>query len=212
MATTELEKLLAASSSKSKKSFGSCLAILLVGIALIAVVAACFMYYQKTSTTGLMPNLASLDTTLNAGQPVIFGAPALTPSQVNTILCNAHSSACGTGQSLYDTSVQSGINDAFPMAVFKAESLYGTLGAAKANHSIGNLISNKTGKLVYYSTWGASYADFLAIAKSAGQDSVQNVLDTLYIHPINSFPTTSARVEPSVSLVLATMRQLSAGK
>jgi hypothetical protein len=149
-----------------------------------------------------------MSTAFNANQPNVYGSPSLSAAQINAILAQHHSPAVGTGQALYDASVATGINDAFPLAVFYAESQYGTLGAARANHSIGNLANSSNGRLKHYTTWAASYTAFLKVAQSAGEDNVQPTLDTLYGHAIDSVSTSAPRNEPSVSLVLATMKSL----
>lgn len=148
-------------------------------------------------------------TAFNAGQPNIYGKPSLSAAQMNAILAKAHSPAAGTGQALYDGSVKSGINDAFAMGVFYAESQYGMLGAAIGNHSLSNFTQN--GKLVYYAHWSDSYTDFYTRTKAAGKDNIQEVLDALYIPGIvNILDLKKARAnEPSLQLILSTMRKLS---
>jgi Mannosyl-glycoprotein endo-beta-N-acetylglucosaminidase len=69
----------------------------------------------------------------------VVGSPTVAAAKVDTVLCNAGSPACGTGQALYDLSKQYNIDDAVALAFFKHESQYGTLGMARATKSLGNI-------------------------------------------------------------------------
>jgi hypothetical protein len=69
----------------------------------------------------------------------VVGAPSISASKVDQILCGAGSPACGTGQALYDLSKQYNIDVAVALAFFKHESAYGTLGMARATKSLGNI-------------------------------------------------------------------------
>ena len=68
----------------------------------------------------------------------VVGPPTITADQINTILANAHSPAAGTGQSMYDLGVQSGIDPVFALAFFQHESSFGTTGEARFTKSLGN--------------------------------------------------------------------------
>jgi hypothetical protein len=179
-----------------------------VWFAVILAGIVCIYFYANLSAFGFKPTPVNPSTMLNAGQPNVYGKPSLTSAQINTILAKAHSPAAGTGQALYDGSVKSGVNDSFVMGVFNAESQYGTLGAAVANHSVGNLVSN--GTLIHYATWQVGYVDFYAKVKAAGEDDPQTTLDHLYIPGlINILDLKKARAgEPDITLVLATIRNL----
>src|SRR5260370_436812 len=55
------------------------------------------------------------------GSGSIVGRPSLSPDFINRVLAAAHSPAQGTGQALYDLSVQYGIDDAYALGFFKQE-------------------------------------------------------------------------------------------
>lgn len=97
------------------------------------------------------------------GQSVL-GRPSLSPTFINRVLLAARSPAQGTGQSLYDLSKQSGIDDAYALAFFKHESEYGTTGVARQTLSLGNIRCSVGYQCVQgyraYSSWQAGYADW----------------------------------------------------
>lgn len=180
-------------------------------VALVAFLAFCYVFLGNPSMFGLKapahPNNPDLATALNAGQPSIYGKPSLSAKQIDAILAKVGSPAAGTGQALYQGSIASGINDTFALGVFYAESKYGTLGAATANHSLANFTQN--GKLVSYPTWSQSYTDFYTRAKAVGQDNPQVVIDALYNVTLNPVDLKGSRAgEPSLQLILSTMRKL----
>jgi hypothetical protein len=59
--------------------------------------------------------------------PSILGIPTITVEKINNVLCEAKSSACGTGKSLYDEGYKHNINATFALAVFAEGSNYGKL-------------------------------------------------------------------------------------
>jgi hypothetical protein len=188
-----------------KRSGGIPLALILVIIAGIV----CIYFYANMNAFGFKATATpSLSVATNTGMPPVFHAPSLSAKQVDRVLCTAHSTACGTGGALYSGSLKSGVDDLFLMGVFDAESQDGTLGAAIANHSVGNLVSN--GVLIHYATWQASYADFYGKVKASDEQSPQSVLDYLYIPGItNVLALKKARsVEPDLNLVLSTEHKL----
>jgi hypothetical protein len=69
----------------------------------------------------------------------VVGPPSITAAKINGILNNAGSPAAGTGQSLYDLSVQYNIDAAVALAFFKHESGYGLYGMARTTRSLGNI-------------------------------------------------------------------------
>jgi hypothetical protein len=94
----------------------------------------------------------------------VVGGPSLSASFVNDVLSAAGSPAVGTGQSLYDLSVQYHIDDAYALATFQHESSYGKYGAASVDHSLGNIncagYATCDGRFRFYATWAQGYADF----------------------------------------------------
>jgi hypothetical protein len=94
----------------------------------------------------------------------VLGSPSLSVDFINQILALAGSPAAGTGQALYDLSRESGIDDAYALAVFEKESSFGKYGAAFENHALGNIVCagypTCNGRFRSYSSWSAGYADF----------------------------------------------------
>ncbi len=94
----------------------------------------------------------------------VLGGPSLSPDLINQVLSMASSPAAGTGQSLYDLSVQSGIDDAYALAVFEKESSFGKYGAGFENHALGNIVCagypTCNGRFRAYASWSEGYTDF----------------------------------------------------
>src|SRR5436853_4184048 len=99
----------------------------------------------------------------------VVGGPSLSADFINQVLASASSPAVGTGQALYDLSVESGIDDAYALAVFEKESSFGKYGAAFENHALGNIVcagySTCSGRFRWYSTWEAGEQDFYQLIK-----------------------------------------------
>jgi hypothetical protein len=94
----------------------------------------------------------------------VLGSPSLSADLINQILSAAGSPAAGTGQGLYDLSVQSGIDDAYALAVFQKESSFGSSGAGFEDHALGNIVCagypTCNGRFRWYPSWREGYADF----------------------------------------------------
>jgi hypothetical protein len=94
----------------------------------------------------------------------IVGKPGLTPTFINQVLARAGSPAKGTGQALYDLSKQYHINDAYALAVFKHESLFGRAGMAQVTLSLGNIRCSVGYRCINgyraYASWVTGYADW----------------------------------------------------
>jgi hypothetical protein len=94
----------------------------------------------------------------------VLGGPSLSPDLINQVLSVAGSPAVGTGQGLYDLSRESGIDDAYALAVFEKESSFGTSGAGFENHALGNIVCagypTCNGRFRWYSSWQDGYQDF----------------------------------------------------
>ncbi len=99
----------------------------------------------------------------------VVGGPSLSADFINQVLASASSPAAGTGQALYDLSVESGIDDAYALAVFGKESSFGKYGAAFENHALGNIVcagySTCTGRFRWYPTWEAGEQDFYQLIR-----------------------------------------------
>jgi hypothetical protein len=74
-----------------------------------------------------------------AASDSILGAPTLSASFIDRVLAAAGSPAVGTGVDFYQDSLQTGIDDAFPLALYGHESTFGTRGVARLTHSVGNI-------------------------------------------------------------------------
>jgi hypothetical protein len=115
---------------------------------------------QSTLPKFLPPVIRS---TLSAGTAVV-GGPSLSPDFINQTLASASSPAAGTGQALYDLSMQYHVDDAYALAVFEKESSFGRYGAAFENHALGNIVCagypTCNGRFRLYSSWSAGYEDF----------------------------------------------------
>jgi hypothetical protein len=105
-----------------------------------------------------------------AGQHDVRGAPTLSADQVNAILARAGSPATGTGDTFYQESLDTGINDTWPLAFFQHESNKGLKGWAVVNRSIGNIRCSAgyscNGGYRSYATWQAGIADWYALIKN----------------------------------------------
>ncbi|RAQ97495.1 glucosaminidase domain-containing protein [Thermogemmatispora tikiterensis] len=97
----------------------------------------------------------------------VQGPPTIGRAQVDRLLCQQQSPACGTGTALYDDMAQAGINPAFALAVFWHESRFGRLGVARATHSLGNIRCAGWSRCLdgyrWYPDWPASYEDFAVL-------------------------------------------------
>ena len=94
----------------------------------------------------------------------VIGGPSLLPDFLNQTLALASSPAAGTGQALYDLSMQYHIDDAYALAVFQKESSFGKYGAGFENHALGNIVCagypTCNGRFRSYASWSAGYDDF----------------------------------------------------
>ena len=93
----------------------------------------------------------------------ILGRPSLSVSFIDSVLALAQSPAQGTGQTFYTESVQTGIDDAYPLAIFQHELSFGRAGAAVDTRNPGNIncagFSSCLGRFRLYSTWAAGVQD-----------------------------------------------------
>src|SRR5690348_7019059 len=108
--------------------------LVLLGVLLYA---GWWFYTTQFLCQGPQQNTAQTGTS-TTGQHAVTGGPSLSADQVNAILSQAGSPAAGTGQTFYEQSLQTGINDAYALAFFNHESSYGLAGVARLSRSIGN--------------------------------------------------------------------------
>lgn len=94
----------------------------------------------------------------------VTGKPSLKAALVNRVFERSHSPAFGTGQSLYDLSVQYHIDDAFALAFFQHESGFGTTGMARVTRSLGNIRCSLGYHCINgyraYQTWQEGFGDW----------------------------------------------------
>lgn len=99
----------------------------------------------------------------------VLGSPSLSADLINQVFSSADSPAAGTGQALYELSVQSGIDDAYALAVFQKESSFGRYGAGFENHALGNIVCagypTCNGRFRCYPSWEYGYADFYQLIR-----------------------------------------------
>ena len=98
------------------------------------------------------------------GDDSVLGSPSIGADLIDRVLSAYGSPAAGTGQSLYDGGVQSGIDPVWALAFFMHEDSFGKTGIGAANHSLGNIrcsagYSCQDG-FRSYATWEASYQDW----------------------------------------------------
>jgi hypothetical protein len=74
------------------------------------------------------------------GNSPVTGQPTITPDFINKMLCTyGNPETCNTGQSLYTTGQQFGIDPVYALAFFWHESNFGKYGVAKTNRGLGNI-------------------------------------------------------------------------
>jgi hypothetical protein len=113
----------------------------------------------------------------------VLGGPSLSADFINHVLSSAGSPAAGTGQALYDLSVESGIDDAYALAVFEKESSFGKYGAASQNHALGNIVCagypTCHGRFRWYPSWLVGEEDFYQLISreyvSRGLSTVETI-------------------------------------
>src|SRR5947209_4285389 len=116
---------------------------------------------QLSTSTNQTPTVHAL---LTVSAHSVLGRPTLRPGFLNQVLAAAHSPAQGTGQALYDLSVRYGIDDAYALAFFQHESMFGTTGVARSTLSLGNIRCSAGYRCMAgyraYASWRAGYADW----------------------------------------------------
>lgn len=140
----------------------------------------------------------------------VVGSPSLSASQIDKILCNAGSPACGTGTDLYTLGVQSNVDPAFALAVFWNESNFGKAGEAAYSHSLGNLRCIPNAACVHgyawFNSWQDSYRAFYALISGpiyagAGLTTPESILPVYAPSGDNNDPQHYAQVvESAMSL------------
>jgi hypothetical protein len=140
--------------------------IIMLGIAMAVAGPGTLVGKAWTDTLATRHQSVSAPLAPPAGSSVV-GSPSLSAQQIDQILCNAGSPACGTGQDLYNLGVQYNIDPAFALAVFFNESNFGKAGEAASTRSLGNLrcISSAACWNGYaaFSSWQDGYRAFYTL-------------------------------------------------
>lgn len=171
--------VIAVDDSRSKKSPLGCCSLVSfcagVLVCLWLTMAAPSLVHALLSNTLLVtipqPGLSSLVPPQPPASPhhapafyTVMGKPSLSAAFVNRVLARAHSPASGTGQALYDLSVQYHIDDAFALAFFEHESAFGTTGIARVTRSLGNIRCTPGYQCIngyrVYQSWPSGYRDW----------------------------------------------------
>jgi len=151
-------------------------------IVLAGIIICVWLTIQDGLLNKLQHNMPSISVPLSLNLPgthaqgssasssSVVGQPTLSAAFVNQVLAQAHSPAQGTGQVLYALSKQYGIDDAYALAFFQHESLFGTTGVARVTRSLGNIRCTPGYRCLYgfraYSSWQAGYQDWYALIKN----------------------------------------------
>src|SRR5689334_23056169 len=100
----------------------------------------------------------------------VTSKPTMPAATINRILCQNHSPACGTGQSLYSLGVKYRINPAVALGFFEVESTFGRFGVATATHSLGNIRCTPGYRCISgfraYRTWVQGYQDWYLLIRN----------------------------------------------
>lgn len=119
----------------------------------------------------------------------IGGKPTVDAAFINQILTQYRSPAKGLGQLFYDEGVKYGIDPVYALAFFMRDSTFGTIGLARATHSLGPIPSPATATCQCqdfhgyrrYSTWSAGITDWFQYmhdyyVKQMGLTSVSQIV------------------------------------
>ena len=97
----------------------------------------------------------------------IVGGPSISAAKIDAILSAAGSPAAGTGSTFVLDSATYNIDSAYALAFFHHESSYGTSGAARETHSIGNIVCTPgyscIGRFRPYPSWQAGIDDWFKL-------------------------------------------------
>jgi hypothetical protein len=97
----------------------------------------------------------------------VTGPPSISADFIDRVLSAYGSPAAGTGQSLYDLGVESGIEPVYALAFFLHEDSFGETGIGAANHSLGNIRCSLGYACQYgfryYATWQDGYQDWYSL-------------------------------------------------
>lgn len=177
-------------------------------ICIVVFVLGYWMYSTHTN----MPNL----NTISAGSSttnytVTVDKQPLSAAQIDTVLCTNNSPACHTGSTFYSNATRTGISAAYALAVFKAESSYGTAGVARSTKGIGNIQCTPGYTCIQgfrsYASWEVGESDWFSLIKNLYID--EKNLTTVDKIAMVYAPPTSNDTSKYVSNIENTMNELS---
>ncbi len=100
----------------------------------------------------------------STGGDSVLGSPTIPAGLIDRVLSAYSSPAAGTGQSLYDLGVESGIDPVWALAFFMHEDSFGKTGIGAVNHSLGNIRCSAGYSCQFgfrsYVTWEDGYQDW----------------------------------------------------
>jgi len=145
------------------------------GLCLVALLYAGLTMWQPGKTVATISTLNNLthNLTLPGSQgssSSVEGKPTVEASFIDRVLEASGSRAAGTGQALYQDALQYGIDDAYALAFFLHESMFGTTGVARATLSLGNIRCTPGYTCIQgfraYQTWQAGYEDWYRLIRN----------------------------------------------
>ncbi len=106
----------------------------------------------------------------------IMGSPSLSAAFVDRVLAFYGSPAQGTGQALYEDSLEFGIDDAYALAFFQHESSFGEAGWGAVNRSLGNIRCTAGyacgGGYRAYGSWEEGFRDWYQLIRTMYVDQL----------------------------------------
>jgi hypothetical protein len=182
--TVEIKENAAASSSSSS--------LLWVVLLIIACVVGYGVLNNTTKPAAHPVQTSSVQPAQSApagNYSIYSNKPSITADQINAILAAYHSPAAGTGEYLYKSAVNYGIDPIVPLAFFMHESTLGTQGEATATLALGNercipdrpCIDRDRGGYAQFNSWQDGYAhwfDLLTgpVYKGDGLTTIQQII------------------------------------
>lgn len=197
-----------------------CFTRFLLILALLGVLALCLLLGMSHMTRMNAAAPAAVSAVSVHPAPVsssseVRGRPSLSASFINRVLALYHSPATGLGQAMYADSLRFHIDDAYALAFFMHESLFGTTGVARFTHSVGNIICTAgwpvcVGRFRLYATWAAGCLDWFRLLAT---EYVPRGLSTLSaIVPVYAPSSDGNNVAGYIAAVIVAVRAFRAGR
>lgn len=196
-----------------------CVTRLLLLIALLGVLALFLLLglSQMTRMNAVAPAAVSVGVHLApvSSSSDVRGRPSLSASFINRVLAVSHSPAAGLGQAMSADSLHFGIDDAFALAFFLHESLFGTTGVAVVTHSLGNIICTPgwlrcVGRFRWYATWAAGCLDWFRLLAAEYLSRGLSTLATIV--PVYAPSSDGNNVAGYIAAVVSAVQAFRAGR